>query len=224
VTWIRFECATPDDPLWAELAEAAGCDVATAFLSYWTMLARLAKTHPSGQLDQVTDEQLERWAGWRRRRGRWAAAIRTRCQEPAASPRAGMLRGWWRNLAPLEKQARDAKKRHVGRSENARKIRGETGPDFRHTATAAPDAVHEVNTKSGKQMRDSTRQKPARVSPENPPKTRAGFTRHTVDIQDSSTGVSPMEGATRAAEPRVAPLVQTLADRFRPPAIAGGGR
>lgn len=111
MTWIRFECDCPEDPLWEELAGSAGCNRATAFLAYWTMVSRMAKAHPSGQLDQVSDAQIEAWAGWRGKSGRWARAVRRRCQEPAGSDHVGVLRGWWRNLASLAKQAKDAKKR-----------------------------------------------------------------------------------------------------------------
>lgn len=121
MTWIRFDCDCPDDPLWEELAALAGCDRATAFLTYWTMVSRIAKAHPSGQLELVSDALIESWAGWRGKTGRWASAVRQRCQEPPEADHAGLLRGWWRNLSALAKQVKDAKKRRPALPDSGRK-------------------------------------------------------------------------------------------------------
>jgi hypothetical protein len=76
MNWIRISCGFLEDPkiqaiadaCRVRLAEAAGCIVG--------VFARLPEHAPEGDLAQVSDATLERWAAWEGKKGAFAQAFR----------------------------------------------------------------------------------------------------------------------------------------------------
>jgi len=65
VTWIRIETNMARDPKVIALAEGCGISVETAMgflVQFW---GSVAEHRPDGDLSGMSDDALERWAGWR---------------------------------------------------------------------------------------------------------------------------------------------------------------
>lgn len=113
MTWIRWECETPDSDVVRFLSRELGLKAVHALGHYNAMCCGFGAHQPDGSLTTTSDDDLERWAQWDGRRGRYASAIRRWCAQAAAhggSP--DELRGWWRQRARLAKQERDRHKRN----------------------------------------------------------------------------------------------------------------
>lgn len=75
--WIRVHASLADRPVVARLANALRIDPFKAMghlVTFWGSASRHAA---NGQIDTVPDSLLEQWAGWRGKRGRFAAWVRT---------------------------------------------------------------------------------------------------------------------------------------------------
>jgi hypothetical protein len=74
--WIRLDAGAPRDPKITELARALGVRRSEAFglaASVWCVMAEHAV---DGSLSTIADEDLEAWAYWQGKRGKFAAAFR----------------------------------------------------------------------------------------------------------------------------------------------------
>ena len=113
--WIRVDAATPRDPQIATLAEQLRVELPTALghvLMLWGVMAEHAA---SGDLSAVGDATLERWAGWTKRRGKFAPAFRALFVGDD-----GMLKGWVeRQGALLTRMERDRQRWHAKKAEPA---------------------------------------------------------------------------------------------------------
>ncbi len=108
MTWLRWETGAASSGVAGELAQALGIRIADAFYHYFRSVSAFGEHRRDGMVTEVSDDQLEEWAGWRGRRGRFAAAFRARCtSDGTGKDREGQVRGWWRQEALLRKQERD---------------------------------------------------------------------------------------------------------------------
>lgn len=112
MTWIRWECASPSHEIVGALAEALSIDPMQALGHYTAACCGFGEYRRDGDSLAVTDTTLETWAHWTGKRGRFAALFRTRCVEtrPLQRDPVGTVKGWWRQVAWLTKQATDAGK------------------------------------------------------------------------------------------------------------------
>lgn len=95
------------------LAERLKVGPAQAFGHFTAACCSFGEYRADGRTDLVSDTTLEDWALWRGRAGRFAVAFRELCVERREGQRdaIGVVKGWWRQQALLQKQARDAEKR-----------------------------------------------------------------------------------------------------------------
>lgn len=76
MNWIRVAVAIGDDPDIHELAEAIDVRVAEAVGLVVGTLVRFPEHAPDGNLGNLRDSLIERWAGWEGDRGRFATELR----------------------------------------------------------------------------------------------------------------------------------------------------
>jgi len=76
LNWIRVAVAIGDDPDIHRLADALGCPVTQSVGLVVLALTKFPEHAPDGNLAQVPDSLIERWAGWDGERGKFAAALR----------------------------------------------------------------------------------------------------------------------------------------------------
>lgn len=76
VNWIRVAVAIGDDPDIHELAGRLNIPVAQAVGLVVCTLARFPEHAPDGNLTQLRDSLLERWAGWDGEKGQYATELR----------------------------------------------------------------------------------------------------------------------------------------------------
>jgi hypothetical protein len=109
VTWIRWDVRTPTHEVVGALAEPLRIPTSHALGYYVAVCCGFGEYQPDGNADAVTDATLEDWALWRGTRGRFAKLFRELCVERRDDQKdtAGTVKGWWRQRALLEKQARD---------------------------------------------------------------------------------------------------------------------
>lgn len=76
MNWIRVAVAIADDPDIHELADALGVRVSEAVGLVVSTLVKFPEHAPDGNLTQLRDSLVERWAGWEGEKGRYAAELR----------------------------------------------------------------------------------------------------------------------------------------------------
>lgn len=76
MNWIRIAVGIGDDPDMHDLADALGVRVAEAVGLVVSTLVRFPQHAPDGNLTQLRDSLLERWAGWEGERGLYARELR----------------------------------------------------------------------------------------------------------------------------------------------------
>lgn len=76
MNWIRVAVAIGDDPDIHELADALNVRVAEAVGLVVCTLVRFPEHAPDGNLTQLRDSLIERWAGWEGERGKYATELR----------------------------------------------------------------------------------------------------------------------------------------------------
>lgn len=124
MTWFRMECGAADDRLFDELAEALQVSTSEAFYHYFAFTGRLAAEDTRGNMGDLLDRTIEKWAKWAGTPGGFAGVFRGLCQDSLT----GELRGFRkRNQKLLEKQAKDrAKKKKTPGKAPAIQAEGET--------------------------------------------------------------------------------------------------
>jgi len=106
VTWLRWDTDAAFSDVVGDLVSDLRLHPAQAFGHYVATCLGFGKHRPDGLVTAVADPTLEGWARWTGKPGKWAAAFRVRCADEG-----GLIRGWWRNSALLEKQEKDRRKR-----------------------------------------------------------------------------------------------------------------
>lgn len=150
MTWLRWDTDSPFSDVVGDLAEALDVQPAQAFGHYVACCLGFGQHRRDGMVSAVSDRNLEIWALWRGRAGRFAAAFRARCTaDGSGRDTAGSVRGWWRQRALLDKQRRDALKRKP--AQDQRETREGPPPKPPGYATAAATLLTERNdTAAGK--------------------------------------------------------------------------
>jgi hypothetical protein len=136
VTWIRWDTRTPYHKVVGALAEALSVSPATALGHYTAVCCNLGEYQADGRLAAITDTTLETWALWTGKAGRFAAVFRQTCVEDqdGQDDQTGVVRGWWRQRALLEKQEKDASRRKPAKNpQNPRETRGTPEREKRKT-------------------------------------------------------------------------------------------
>jgi hypothetical protein len=143
MNWIRIAVAIGDDPDIHELAEALGVRVAEAVGLVVGTLVRFPEHAPDGNLAQLRDSLIERWAGWEGDRGKFAAELRRIFLSPE-----GKWESWDKhNGKALQKLERDRERLRQKRedSENvARQLR-----DTRQSVAGTDGRTDEVQLRGG---------------------------------------------------------------------------
>ncbi|SRR5581483_5707221 len=197
MTWIRWETRAPDHELVGALAEALRVEPAHALGLYVAACCGFGEYRQDGDASQVTDTTLELWALWRGKRGAFAQVFRAVCVERREGQRdpVGVVRGWWRQRALLEKQRRDAARPASDR-------RGREGDSRAHDPPIPPASRPIPARESGGKMTGDVNGNGERTT-------------HSLAVVSSSP---PQRGA-RAVE-----LAQHLADGDREAVLAFLGR
>ena len=105
--WIRLDAGAPRDPKITEIARTLGVRRAEAFgliASVWCVMAEHAV---DGNLGAIADEDLEAWAYWHGKRGKFAAAFRS-----AFVGEDGSVGGWSERQGKLLDRMERDRKRH----------------------------------------------------------------------------------------------------------------
>lgn len=144
--WIRLDAGTPRDPKITELARSLNVRRAEAFglaASVWCVMAEHAV---DGSLADIADEDLEAWAYWQGKRGKFATAFRATFVDPD-----GTVGGWSeRQGALLERMERD-RKRH-------RKPQGNSPEPPRNGGGNSPEPPRSLLGDSTSTVRNGTEQ------------------------------------------------------------------
>jgi len=89
VNWIRLSVSVGRDASVGDLARACGVSRVTTTGHWVLVLTAMAEGCVDGDLSRISDDNLEEWADWRGKRGRFATALRTYlCDEH------GVMRSW----------------------------------------------------------------------------------------------------------------------------------
>ena len=157
--WIRLDAGTPRDPKITELARALNVRRAEAFglaASVWCVMAEHAV---DGDLSTIADEDIEAWAYWQGKRGKFAAAFRAAFVGPD-----GMVGGWSdRQGALLERMERDRKRHRKpdgGSEEPPRNSGGNSAETPRSLLGDSTSTVRNVTEQTTKALRAQKRTVP----------------------------------------------------------------
>lgn len=148
--WIRVDAAMPRDPELAALADELRVALPTLIGHVVTLWGVMAEHAVDGNLSDVTDATIERWAGWVRPRGAFASAFRARFVGEH-----GILRGWAdRQGALLRRMERDRERWHARKprtdsDETPRRLRVDSASTERngteHLTPVSPPAPDGAN-------------------------------------------------------------------------------
>lgn len=87
--WIRIDASAPDDPKVDLIASALGITSSHAFGLCAAVWCRTATICPEGVLGGVPPTTVERWAGWKGKRGRFAEQFLKQFADET-----GLIKGW----------------------------------------------------------------------------------------------------------------------------------
>jgi hypothetical protein len=92
VNWIRVDVSIGRDSSVGDVAMACGVSRPLATGHWVLFLTAMAEGREDGDVSRISDENIEAWAYWRGKKGRFARAVRTHlCDE------RGVVRSWWEN-------------------------------------------------------------------------------------------------------------------------------
>lgn len=115
--WIRVHANIASRPVVDRAADALGVSAAAAIGHLVTFWGQVSQHAPNGAVSQFSDRQLEAWAGWTGKKGRFAEFIRSHHLDES-----GRVREWDEYHGPLERQrskVRERVQRHRNRVRNA---------------------------------------------------------------------------------------------------------
>lgn len=208
--WIRVDADAPDDPAVTELADVLGVDDAHAFGLCTRVWCRMAPHATSGQLDDVQDGTIERWAGWRGERGAFAAAFRARFV------RDGAVLGWEdRQGALMTRRERDRERMHRVRERSAT-VR-EQSPNVRERGACARGPARAASsTRPGDPPTRAPRRR-ARTARGTPPRTRRAPRASPPTARSCRPARRPAAPTSRAAPCGTTPACRARTRARRPP-------
>jgi hypothetical protein len=105
--WIRVDAATPDDPKISDIADALEIEPTHALGLIVSVWCKMASHAVSGSLANISNNQIERWAGWRGSRGVFAIAFLA-----AFTDDKRMLNGWLKRQGNLIARMERDRQRH----------------------------------------------------------------------------------------------------------------
>lgn len=110
MTWTRWDVKAPRHRIVGRLAKALGVRMAEAMGLWFNTAQAFAENHRNGRADEIEDAQIEAWAMWQGKPGKFAPAFRKWCVGDGSDSDnpAGVIVGWWRQDALLRKQLRDS--------------------------------------------------------------------------------------------------------------------
>jgi hypothetical protein len=153
--WIRLDAGAPRDPKITELARALGVRRAEAFglaASVWCVMAEHAV---DGSLATIADEDLEAWAYWVGKRGKFAAAFRATFVSDD-----GTVGGWnerqGKLLDRMERDRQRHKKPDGGSAEAPRKEDGNSAEIPRNVLGVSTSTVRNGTVRTTKALTDAT--------------------------------------------------------------------
>ena len=79
--WIRVDADTPRDPLWDMLGTATGHTAVSAFGYAVRVWCAMAEHCPDGDISDIPDATIERWAGWEEGHKVFVTAFRDLCAQ-----------------------------------------------------------------------------------------------------------------------------------------------
>lgn len=113
MTWLRWDIQTPRHRVIGRLATELNVRRAEAVGLYFSCCLGFGENQTDGRPAAVTAHDLESWAFWTGKRGKFAKAFQALCvadgseeDDPRDIP--GVIRGWWRQDAIIRKQIKDA--------------------------------------------------------------------------------------------------------------------
>lgn len=111
MNWIRVAVSVGRDASVGDVARACGVSRVTTTGHWVLVLAAMAEGCMDGDLSRVSDDNLEEWADWRGKRGRFAHAVRRYlCDEH------GVMRSWAKyNGAKLREMESDRERKKAAR-------------------------------------------------------------------------------------------------------------
>ncbi|MBK7907551.1 MAG: hypothetical protein IPJ78_13455 [Gemmatimonadetes bacterium] len=202
-SWIRVNVGVPDEPKVIGLADTLTIEPELALGHVIATWCRIGEHAPDGDLSAISDLVLERWAGWRGERGRYAAAFRE------AFVQEGRMPGWDRLQGKLIELAKKDRARKEGASaENPRNIPGSsvvtvqdvTGQDVTERARTATATTTTTTTAPTRQPRESRHRV---VAGQEPAPSRATWLTEPCAAWESTygPGTFPMGQAARQLAP-----------------------
>lgn len=130
--WIRVHANLAAKPIVGRAAEALGVNLHEAMgllVQFWGAISQHGS---NGQVASFSDTQIESWAGWRRKRGRFAAFIRT-----AHLDANGRVNEWDDYAGRLEQR----------RATERERLRNKRVPVAQHTANGANGVAQQPTNK-----------------------------------------------------------------------------
>jgi hypothetical protein len=160
--WIRVDAASPDDPRIMQLGAELRVPDAQAFGLCVAVWCRMAEHATTGSLADVPSSLLERWAGWRGKAGRFAAAFLA-----AFVADDGKVRGWEdRQGALLTRMERD-RQRHRKPGEPSRN-NGESSTEIPGNLRGGLHGDSPSTERNGTEQRSTPPPPPLRARDSNP--------------------------------------------------------
>lgn len=111
MNWIRVSVSVGRDASVGDLARACGVSRVTTTGHWVLVLTAMAEGCVDGDLSRVSDDNLEEWADWRGKRGRFAQSVRRYlCNEQ------GVMRSWGKyNGSKLREMEADRERKKAAR-------------------------------------------------------------------------------------------------------------
>lgn len=121
MNWIRICVNIADDPSIGAIADSCDVEIAEALGCVVAVLCKLPAHAKSGNLTEIPDRTIEKWANWTHERGAFARAFRS-----AMCDESGVVRAWERHNGAAMREAdaarermRDARRKPKANSESA---------------------------------------------------------------------------------------------------------
>ena len=115
ISWVRVSTKIADDPSVARIAAELRVKMPHAVGLVVAVLCQLPDHAKDGQLAQVPDSLIERWAGWDGKAGRFATSFRRELCDAE-----GTVRSWERyNGAPIREAEADLQRKRESRRTRA---------------------------------------------------------------------------------------------------------
>ncbi len=152
MNWIRIATGIGRDSSLGAMSEALGVSVPTTTGHVVLVYTALAEGCVSGDLSDVADSVLERWAMWRGKRGRFAEVFRAQLCTPE-----GVVRSWSKyNGAKLRDMEADRERKRASRE--AAKLARESGgrPEDKNQTSGSRPPLRDVTRRDVTNNKEKT--------------------------------------------------------------------